>query len=133
MTKLPGFLADVERVAGLAAALSLAREHGGTRKMIPTPDNLGGDHWLVRCVGQEAAEKIAGHFAQQMASGNDSGEKVLIPMGPTGTLAQARRRMAEALAEGATVAEAARRAGMHERTAYRRKKWRPDPRQQKLL
>jgi DNA-binding CsgD family transcriptional regulator len=44
---------------------------------------------------------------------------VLVPQGPTGTIAAARQRLAKALAEGKSAAEAARLAGMTERTAFR--------------
>ncbi|CAA0129725.1 Uncharacterised protein [Starkeya nomas] len=54
-----------------------------------------------------------------------------MPRGPTGTLAQARRRMAEALEQGATADAAARASGLTRRTAYRMRK--KDPRQLPLL
>ncbi|WP_422802186.1 helix-turn-helix domain-containing protein, partial [Starkeya nomas] len=59
------------------------------------------------------------------------GVEIDMPRGPTGTLAQARRRMAEALEQGATADAAARASGLTRRTAYRMRK--KDPRQLPLL
>ncbi|KPF98824.1 hypothetical protein IP86_10900 [Rhodopseudomonas sp. AAP120] len=115
---LPDLLAQIAEVAGLDAALKIAESHGGTRRQIPArvPD---GEHWLTDCVGREAAEKICKHFRQGTGGGGFGGAYLLIPRGPTGTVAAARRRMQKALREGKSASEAARVAGMTERTAYR--------------
>ncbi|PZA12447.1 hypothetical protein DNX69_10750 [Rhodopseudomonas palustris] len=117
-TWLPDLLATIAEVAGLDAALQIADAYGGTRKQVPAhlPD---GSHWLTDCVGRQAAEKICDHFRQGTAGGGFGGAYLTIPLGPAGAVAAARRRMAKALADGKSASEAARIAGMTERTAYR--------------
>ncbi len=115
---LPELLAEIAEVAGLDAARQLAESHGGVRKRFPA-ELPKGRHWLTDCVGREAAAKICDHFRQGTASGGFRGVYVLIPRGPTGAIASARRLMAKALDEGKSASEAARIAGMTERTAYR--------------
>jgi hypothetical protein len=115
---LPEVLAEIAEVAGLDAALKLAESHGGTRKRFPA-EMPKGRHWLSECVGAVAAAQICAYFRQGSGSGRFRGVYLLIPRGPTGTIAVARRRMAQALEEGKSAAEAARLAGMTERTAYR--------------
>jgi phage terminase small subunit len=44
---------------------------------------------------------------------------VVIPRGPAGCLTKARRRLAEELIAGTSAREAARRAGLSERAAFR--------------
>ncbi len=44
---------------------------------------------------------------------------VIIPKGPTGTMAQARRRFHQLRSRGLSVREASRRAGVVERTGFR--------------
>ncbi|MBK5957410.1 hypothetical protein CCR97_04195 [Rhodoplanes elegans] len=115
---LPALLAEIAEVAGLEAALKLAESHGGTRMSIPARITSD-EHELVQCVGREAADKICALYRQGTGSGRSCGINVLIPRGPTGAIADARRRLAKALAGGASAAEAARAAGMTERSAYR--------------
>lgn len=113
---LPEVLADIAEAAGLDAALKLAEHYGGTRRKIPA--HAGDDHWLVQCVGRKAADSICALF-RQGADARQSGQEIVIPLGPTGTMRAARRRMINALEAGAPAREAARAAGMHERSAYR--------------
>lgn len=115
---LPELLAEIAEAAGLDAALKLAEAFGGVRKRFPA-QVPSGRHWLTDCVGRKAAELICDHFRQGSASGGFRGVYVLIPRGPTGAVANARRRMNQALADGKSASEAARIAGMTERTAYR--------------
>jgi hypothetical protein len=117
LSYLPPLLAEIADVAGLPAALKLAKERGGVECYIPAraPD----DHWLVQCVGREAADKLCAHFVAAIES--DSGKsrhgvKILLPLGDSGTAADARRRAREALDSGASLSEAARRSGLHQRT-----------------
>jgi hypothetical protein len=117
LSYLPPLLAEIAEVAGLPAALKLAKEKGGVECYIPAraPD----DHWLVQCVGREAADKLCAHFVAAIES--DSGRsrhgvKILLPLGESGTAADARRRAREALDNGASLSEAARRSGLHQRT-----------------
>jgi len=133
-TWLPELLAEIAEAAGLDAALKLAAAHGGVRRTIPA--RIRSDsHWLVGCVGREAADQICAHFCQDAGSGTPSGIKVLVPLGPTGTIAGARRRLAQALAEGKSASEAARLAGMTERSAFRARSRvrRPDDKQGRLF
>ena len=118
---LPGVLGEIAEVAGLPAALALAREHGGTEVYLPIrPDP---NHWLVACVGPEAAEAICTHYAVRDADGRAIGNfRLLIPLAGTGAYAQVRRRLIQELREGnGGVPAAARKAGVHERTAWRYK------------
>ena len=108
---LPEVLAEIAEAAGLDAALQIAEEHGGTRMSFPAflPE---GDHWLTTCVGREAAEKLCAHFRQGTGGDGFGGAYVLIPRGPTGAIAGARRRMAKVLREGGSAADAARAAAL---------------------
>lgn len=115
---LPELLAEIAEAAGLDAALKLAAARGGSRVRIPARVKSD-DHWLVHSVGREAADKICDLYRQGSGSGRWRGLYVLVPQGPTGTIAAARQRLARALAEGKSASEAARLAGMTERTAYR--------------
>jgi hypothetical protein len=117
-TWLPALLAEIAEAAGLEAALKLAEAYGGKRVRIPARATASG-HWLVQCVGREAAETICDLYRQGSGSGRWRGIYVLVPLGPTGAIAGARRRLAKALADGKSAAEAARLAGMTERSAYR--------------
>ena len=111
-------LREIADVAGLDAALKLSAAYGGTRRTFPERIKTS-NHWLVRCVGREAADRICAHFRQSSASGASTGIKVLVPRGPTGAFVAARQRLAQALAEGKSASEAAKLAGMTERSAYR--------------
>ncbi|NJL08486.1 MAG: hypothetical protein HC829_03470 [Bacteroidales bacterium] len=115
---LPGVLAEIADVAGVEAAFKLAEKYGGTRRSFPA-QMPNGPHWLSDCVGVEAAKKICASFRCVSAKGRGSGIYLLIPRGPTGPISEARQNLEQALAEGASAAEAARRAGMTERAAYR--------------
>lgn len=110
MNTLPGTLARIAALASEAAALRVAQEKGGTRAYIPTPDHLTADHWLVRCAGWDGARAIAEEYG---------GGQLPIPLGPTGTRGQVWAAMHRAMAEGKSAAEAARLAGVDERTARR--------------
>lgn len=118
---LPGLLGEIEEVAGLAAALAIAERVGGTRVSIPAraPDG----HWLVETVGREAADKICVHLRTLSPEGREAGARhVVIPRGPAGCLAKARIRLAKELENGTSAREAARRAGLSERAAWRMRK-----------
>lgn len=109
---------ELVAVAGEAAALKLVAAHGGTIRHIPARLRSD-DHWLVQCVGWPAAEALCAHYRQMMASESWSGQKILVPLGPASSGAEARRRLARAIESGASNARAARAAGLHERTARR--------------
>lgn len=131
MIRLPGILAEVAEIAGEPAALRLAAEKGGTRAYIPLPDNLGADHWLVRCTGWDGARAIAERFGATA---------VPVPLGPTGSRGRVWATLRRAFVEGKSIAEAARLAGVDEKTARRHRTGktagpdRPrDPRQSELF
>ena len=109
---LPGVLGEIADVAGLAAALAVAREMGGRRAYFPATPKA--DHWLVRAVGAEAAAVICAHL---VAGG--AGLEIPVPLGPTGTRARAWATIRRALDDGATAGTAARLAGVDERTVRR--------------
>lgn len=106
-----GILADIEEVAGAAAALQVAAAKGGSEAYIPMPENLRPGHWLVEAVGMEAAELIA----RRLGSGH-----VEIPLGPAGGhRGKVWAAIRKALADGKSAPEAARLAGVHQRTVRR--------------
>lgn len=124
--------AEIEGVIGFAAAFKLAEARGGQRTSLPAraPDG----HWLVTLLGREAADKLCAHFRESGPDGAPRGRVLDLPRGPAGTLAQAQRRMADALAAGDSADIAARKAGLTRRTAFRmRKRGQPDPRQGRLF
>jgi hypothetical protein len=115
---LPGLLAEIAEVAGLDAAMTLAEAVGGTRVTIPA--RASADHWLTTTVGPKAAEAICDHFRILSAEGREAGARhVVIPRGPAGCLEKARLRLARELDKGVSAREAARRAGLSERAAFR--------------
>ncbi|WP_168460202.1 helix-turn-helix domain-containing protein [Xanthobacter sp.] len=130
---------DIASVIGAGAALALFRARGGGRISIPAraPDG----HWLVELIGRPAADALCDYFRQGTPGDSMRGAQLDLPRGPTGvvgefapTLARAKRVMAEALDQGASADEAARRAGLTRRTAYRmRKRSKGDPRQGDLF
>lgn len=108
---LPSVLAEIAEVAGVAAALQVAAARGGRVAYIPAPDHLVPDHWLVLAVGAAAAAAIA----QRLGGGS-----LLIPLGPLGgNRGRVWATIRTALGEGCSAPEAARRAGVHERTVRR--------------
>lgn len=122
---LPAILAEIAAVAGVEAALKLAEQYGGTRRVIPA--RLSPDHWLIQCVGREAALAIVERFVTRPPDGRPYGVEIVIPLGPTGSAAAVRRRLQQALDAGMTARDAALAAGVHERTVYRaRRKMRQD-------
>lgn len=134
LSYLPPLLAEIAEVAGPVAALQLAKAKGGVECYIPAraPD----DHWLVQCVGREAADKLCAHFVAAIDS--DSGRsrhgvKILLPLGESGSRAESRRRVIDALESGASAADAARRGGVHQRTVQNIKARMKDKRQGSLF
>jgi hypothetical protein len=63
--ELPGCLADIARVAGLPAALAVARRWGGAYLYVPEPRFLKPGHPLVEAVELDAALRIAEYFPAQ--------------------------------------------------------------------
>lgn len=120
MSSLPGLLGDIADIVGPDIALEIARSHGGTRISIP-PD-AEAEHWLTKVVGYETADKICKGLSTIDGDGHRNGIRgEILPLGPASALRSARRRAQEALDNGASAREAAREAGLHERTIWRMK------------
>lgn len=103
---LPGVLREVAALAGLGAALQLARAKGGIRVYVakqPSPR-------LSAEIGDAAAAALSRLYG---------GEHVDIPLGPEGGRARAYRAAGQALAQGLSAGAAARRSGLTERAVYR--------------
>ena len=120
MSTLPGLLGDIADLVGPEIALEIARHRGGTRIDLPATAQPG--HWLTALVGFDAADKICRGLATTDADGKTKGaQREILPLGPTSALRAARRRARDALDRGSSVREAAREAGLHERTLWRYK------------
>jgi hypothetical protein len=104
---LPGLLAQIAAVAGVEAALAVAKAKGGSRAYVPP--RPADDHWLVRAVGRAHADAIAAELVGGTAC------NLLIPKGAGALM---RRHFDELRAEGVSILDAARRCGAHERTAF---------------
>ncbi|MEP1931957.1 MAG: hypothetical protein ABJJ37_11810 [Roseibium sp.] len=116
--ELPGLLGEIAEVTDIGVAMALAERVGGTRVSIPV--RAGDDHWLVETVGREAANTICDYLRTLSPQGRETGARhVIIPRGPAGCLAKARKRLAKELENGTSAREAARRAGLSERAAFR--------------
>ncbi len=107
---LPHLLSELADVVGQGKALAFARDFGGRRLSVPRRERMGEDHRLVQALGRAGADRLADLYG---------GETIDVPMGPVGTLAEARRRLARALDDGASIDGAAATAGLHRRTAQR--------------
>lgn len=118
---LPELLAEIADVAGLEAALALAEAKGGQRIYLPPYPKK--NHWLVETIGQEAADKICAHFRSVGGGGRATAQEMIVPLGPSASvLKRARKILQEGLEAGLSVREAARRAGLHERTGFNAKR-----------
>ncbi|PWV97727.1 hypothetical protein DFR52_106252 [Hoeflea marina] len=116
---LPGILGQIADVAGVETALAVAGAVGGTRVQIPAYAK-GEEHWLTDLVGAKQAALICDHFRILDPDGRAHGlSDVLIPQGPHGVMARAKRQFLLEIENGASVAVACRRSGLHERTAFR--------------
>lgn len=107
---LTGKLAEIAEVAGVAAALKLARELGGQELKLSAAK--GGK--LARIVGQTAASAIVEAFGV--------GEKLTVPMAHLRGARARREAVIRLVAQGLSSAKAAQAADVHERTARRARK-----------
>lgn len=119
--KLPGVLAEIADLVGEVAAIKIAAQAGGTRIYIPA--HAGDDHWLVACVGRDAADKICAHFAVGGSRGRQ-GNRVDIPLYVGGTYRQMLRKISETMYkldrdEHLSSSDIARRAGVTQRSVHR--------------
>lgn len=130
---LPALLAEIAEIAGLDAALAVARAKGGVPARFAS--RLGPENWLVEAVGMEKAKLLSDHFT----SGRGRIE-FDIPLGPTGSykrdqLARA-QAMQKAIASGRKTVETARALGVTRRSVQRFKAKRSqdkDPSQTELF
>lgn len=115
---LPQLLAEIADVVGIDAALAIAEAKGG--QAVSIPSRMADDHWLVRAIGRDKALALSHHFGSGVRR-----VQLEVPLGPSGSYLADRRRRArlvrEALAEGTTANEAARRAGITRRSVHRQK------------
>ncbi|TCU35430.1 hypothetical protein [Rhizobium azibense] len=119
-SSLPGILGEIADITDAETALLVAQSHGGVRVSIPP--RAEEDHWLTDLLGFEVADRICRGLAVVDADGRLKGiQREVLPLGPASVLKSARRRAAHALQAGANPREAARIAGLHERTIYRMK------------
>jgi len=120
LSSLPGLLGNIADIVGPDVALEIARHRGGTRVSIPPRAEHG--HWLVDLVGFATADRICRGLATLNAEGKMRGVVgEVIPLGPASVLTRARRQARDAIDQGMSASEAARAAGLHERTIYRMK------------
>ena len=105
---LPPLLAELAAVVGTGRVLAFARDFGGRRVKIPF--RMADDHPFVQLLGREGAERLAELRA---------GDHLVVPLGPAGTMAAAKRRLARSLLDGGSINDAAAAAGLHHRTAQR--------------
>lgn len=118
---LPGLLGEIADATDIDTALIVARAVGGTRVDIPrhAPDG----HWLIALVGRARADHICAGLTIEDADGSRRGVRhEVIPRGPMGVMSVARRNAIDALESGQTARQAARTAGLHERTVFRLRK-----------
>lgn len=119
-SSLPGLLGEIADIAGVDVAMEVARSHGGTRVSIPPEAEP--DHWLVKLVGFDVADRICRGLAIIDADGRPGAiRREVLPIGPNSVMKRARRIAAEALENGDSGREAARQSGLHERTIWRMK------------
>lgn len=111
MTPLLNRIADV---AGLDAALALGRARPGERVYIP--ERVDADHWLVKIVGLEAAEKIATAFGST---------KIEIPQAVAGDKRRRAAAIADLIARGYSTNEIVRRLGISRNTVAEHRRKRP--------
>ncbi|MDD7908543.1 hypothetical protein PUV47_01330 [Pseudovibrio exalbescens] len=131
MNTLPQVLQEICEVAGLEAAIRIARRYGGSRMSIPAYPK--GDHWLVETVGENAARKICDHYRIINGSDRAAGIYLDIPLGPAGMRALSHQRIRAYLADGLSADEVARRVGVHRQTVLRQAQKLRDPRQADLF
>ena len=83
------------------------------------PAKADDKHWLVACIGREAADKLCDHFAV----GGSRGQRIEIPLYVGGTYRQLVRAIAKRVHEmdagGASSTEIVRKVGVTQRSVHR--------------
>ncbi|MBX3447531.1 MAG: helix-turn-helix domain-containing protein [Parvibaculaceae bacterium] len=120
--RVPDLLSRITEVAGADAARLVAETWGG--RVLYVPKEFRPTHEMVYLLGEEKARAI---FAA-IGHGN-----VEVPMGDAAGPAKRRRIVSERLDQGDSRAEAARAAGVHQRTVYRVAARKKDDRQGDLF
>lgn len=120
---LPPPLDEVARAVGIAKALALWEREAGANIYIPKRAPEG--HWLVECLGREAADALGAHFPR--------GTRLLIPLLEKSFYKRARMQAAQMLENGASRRDVVRATGVHERTIYRVKRRMKDSKQGQLF
>lgn len=106
----------IEELIGYPLTIKLCRQHGGRDKYIPF--NAADDHWLVLCVGRDAADTLCMHFS----AGIRSGSRLLLPMGKVQEGQKSASTICNMTDKGRTANEIASKLGVHVRTVYRARK-----------
>ncbi|KAA6405045.1 helix-turn-helix domain-containing protein [Candidatus Tokpelaia sp.] len=116
---MPEILQEIANIAGIEATEAIMRSFGG--RNIYIPGHIARAQWMVELCGEAAARKLIDHFTF-----DGRGATYLIPMGERATK---QKKLAEYLKQGLSPPAAAKRAGVHMRTAYRARKNIKDDRQ----
>jgi hypothetical protein len=113
---LPPLLSSIAEIAGEAAALAVARAHGGTRVTVPV--RAEGTNWLTAIVGPAAAVVLIDRLG--------GGTRIDIPLGPEGRVFGSRRQLEQQfdalVAEGKSGTAIARILGVTDRTVRNKKR-----------
>ena len=111
---LPGALGEIAEVAGVEAALAIAKVRGGTQ--IYVPPLPGADHWISRLVGIENARAIADKLTCGVG-----GRRLELPLGPRGHAETQRARVDRMIREGRSERDIALATGYSIRGVRRRR------------
>jgi DNA-binding NarL/FixJ family response regulator len=113
---LPSLLAEMAEVAGRDAAAKIASAVGGCRIYLPA--HAEDDHWLVKAVGRQLADKLMRHFS--IAGTRGARLDIPLPSASVHTQAQQSRsvRIRELSESGQSAREIARTLGIAERTVF---------------
>lgn len=111
--RLPGILAEIAEVAGVEAALAIARVRGGTQ--IYVPPKPANDHWLCRLIGRDEAMAVC----ERLTCGVGP-LRVDLPLGPVGQAAKIRARIDAMIVEQRSERDIALATGYTTRSIRRR-------------
>jgi hypothetical protein len=110
--KLTGILAEIAELVGDVNARLIASRVGGTRVYLPK--KASAEHWLVQCVGSDAATKVMDQFG---------GGEYVVPQAGTGSYSRFRREIASRIHKldqsDTSSKNIAREVGVTQRTIHR--------------